>query len=453
MKRHLPAIASALLLLIGCGWSPAARAQAAPESEPAAESLPEQPPNIVFILADDLGIECLSAFGGTSHETPNIDRLAAQGMRFTHCFSNPYCSPSRAELLTGRYPFQNGVTRVIYDAEQHANIYLHTDQPSFARQLHEAGYATAIAGKWHVSFLYQHNDINAFGFDQYQCWQIFRDDATRTSRFHNPHFIRNGTIIEDEIADRYGPEVNAQFLIDFINTNAQSNTPFLAYYTCLLPHFPWEPTPDSEDQDYVVPNNSVKGDPRYFPDMVRYLDYNVGRLMDTLDEAGVADNTVFIFLADNGADRDLRNLWGADDLVVHGGKGTMTDLGTHVPLLVRWPGHIEAGAVCDDLIDFVDFLPTLCAVADAPLPEQSIHGYSFLPQLLGRPAQPRQWVHVQNIEDRHIRSMSYILNNHNELRPVVGIGQPQARVIANDRTDEQRAARQQLQAILDHLGP
>ena len=177
-------------------------------------------PNIVFVLADDLGIECLSSYGGTSHQTPNIDKLATQGMRFTHCFSNPYCSPSRASLLTGRYPFKNGLTEVIFSEQAHANTYLHTDQPSFARQLKHAGYTTAIAGKWQLTFLHQRNTIADFGFDQYQCWQIFRDDKSKTRRFHTPHFNRNGTVIADEIKDRYGPDVNVEFLIDFIKANA-----------------------------------------------------------------------------------------------------------------------------------------------------------------------------------------------------------------------------------------
>ena len=205
-------------------------------------------PNIVVILADDLGIECLSSYGGTSHQTPNIDKLASQGMKFTNCYSNPYCSPSRASLLTGRYPFRNGLKEVIYDRKKHANTYLDTDQPSFARQLKKAGYATAIAGKWQLSFLHQRNTINDFGFDEYQCWQLFNDGKSKTRRFHNPHYNRNGKIIAEQIKDRYGPDVNVEFLVDFIKTNAAKKQPFMAYYTCLLPHFPWVPTPDSQDQ-------------------------------------------------------------------------------------------------------------------------------------------------------------------------------------------------------------
>lgn len=195
-------------------------------------------PNILLILVDDLGIECLSTYGGASHETPNIDKLAKQGMRFTHCFSNPYCSPSRAKLLTGRYAFQNGVKRVIFDPKQHSNLYLRTEQPTFARQLQSAGYATAIAGKWQLSFLHKRDTINAFGFETYQCWQIFDENNKKSRRFHEPHFNRDGKIIRDQIRSEYGPDVNVAFLSAFIDDNAKKGKPFLAYYTCLLPHWP-----------------------------------------------------------------------------------------------------------------------------------------------------------------------------------------------------------------------
>jgi arylsulfatase A len=416
-----------------------------------ASARPESRPSVVVILADDLGIECLSSYGGKSHETPNLDRLAAQGMRFTHCFSNPYCSPSRANLLSGRYPFKNGLREVIYDAKRHANTYLHVDQPSFARQLKRAGYRTAIAGKWQLSFLHERDTVNHFGFDEYQCWQIFSGDGSKTRRFHVPHFNRNGTIIADRIRDRYGPDVNVEFLVDFMGSSADAKQPFLVYYTCLLPHFPWVPTPDSEDRSYRLASSRGKGDPKYFPDMVRYLDKNVGRIMRTLAELGIEDDTVLFFLADNGTDRGIRNSWG-DGKTIRGGKGTMTDRGTRVPLLVRWPDHIKAGSTCDDLIDFSDLFPTLCELSGAPLPEAKLHGRSFLPQLLGRPGEPREWVHVQDKGHRHVRNREYILNNRNQLRPVVEIWEDPARPDQDKAPEEERAARETLQAAFDMLG-
>lgn len=438
-------IVSCVALLLCVNYCVASQA-----SETEAYSKPEVKPNIVVILADDLGIECLSSYGG-NHKTPNIDKLATHGMLFTHCFSNPYCSPSRASLLTGRYPFKNGLKRVLFDPKGQENTYLHSDQPSFARQIKQAGYTTAIAGKWQVAFLHQRNTIRDFGFDQYQCWQIFRDDDTRTRRFITPHFNRNGVVIADEIKDRFGPDVNVEFLIDFIKTNASTNKPFLAYYTSLLPHWPWVPTPDSKDQDYELPEGKPKGNPKYFPDLVTYLDKNVGRIMQTLEDLGIADNTILVFLADNGTDRGIESSWG-DGKLIAGGKGTMTDRGTHVPLIVRWPNHIEAGSTNNDLIDFSDIFPTLCELANAPLPKEDIHGQSFLPQLLGNPGTPREWVHVQDKEERHIRNSDYILNNQNQLRPVVEIWESQANPDQNKHPEKEKAAREALQNVFDTLG-
>ncbi|MFK7788316.1 MAG: sulfatase-like hydrolase/transferase [Phycisphaeraceae bacterium] len=439
MNRYI-----SVLAVFGIIFATAARA--ANESDRS-----EAPPNIVFILADDLGIECLSSYGGQSHRTPHIDNLAKQGMRFTHCFSNPYCSPSRASLLTGRYPFKNGLTEVLWNRERHAQKYLRTDQPSFARQLKSAGYATAIAGKWQLSFLHQRNTVNDFGFDQYQCWQIFDENSAKTTRFRNPYFNKNGVVLAKPIKDQYGPEVNIEFLVDFIQSSDKEDKPFLAYYTCLLPHFPWVPTPDSEDQDYVLPNNAHKGDPKYFPDMVRYLDKTVGRLMQAIDDAGVADNTVLIFLADNGTDRDLMNTW-VDGKTVEGGKGTMTDRGTHVPLIVRWPGRVKPGAVCMDLIDFSDFLPTLCQIAEAPLPAEAIHGRSFMPQLLGEQGSPRSWVHIQDKRQRHLRNRDYILPLNGPLRPVVELWHAPAKPYTTELSPEAKEAETALKKVFKQLG-
>lgn len=414
---------------------------------PSGAAARESKPNIVIILADDLGIECLSPFGGKSHKTPNIERLASEGMKFTHCFSNPFCSPSRATLLTGRYPFKNGLKTVLHSRSQE-EIYLRPGQPSFARQLKQAGYATGLSGKWHVSLLHKHDTIRDFGFDQYQSWQIFNEQGRKTTRYHQPHLNRNGTIIAGEIKERYGPEVNLEFLLDFMKSNAAKKQPFLAYLTTVLPHFPWEPTPDSKYKGYRQPDPEHKGDPKYFPDMVACLDKNVGLILGTLDELGIADSTIVFFLADNGTDCDLTHLWG-DGIKVQGGKGTLTDRGTHVPLIVRWPGRIKEASACDDLIDFSDFLPTLCEIAGAPLPAASIHGRSFAPQLLGKPGNPRDWVHIQHQEQRQVRNRDYMLDHKGRLRPVVALGEKPAET---RDPEKEVAARKSLEAVFDALG-
>ncbi len=407
-------------------------------------------PNIVIILADDLGVECLSSYDGTSLKTPNIDKLATEGMKFTRCFSNPFCSPSRASLLTGRYPFKNGLKTVL-DTKDKEEIYLHPDQPSFARQLKQTGYATELVGKWHMSLEHRHNTINEFGFDQYQTWRIFDDKGKKTTRYWTPYLLRNGVVIADQVKDRYGPDVDLEFYLDFIKSNAQRKQPFLAYYATCLPHFPWEPTPDSKDQSYRESIIGHKGDPKYFPDMVAYLDKQIGQIMRTLENLNIADNTIVIFLADNGTDRDLTNTWG-DGKKLQGGKGTMTDRGTHVPLMVRWPGHIKAGSICNDLIDFSDLSPTLCEMTGSPLPKVELNGRSFAPQLLGKPGTLRDWVHIQHEGARQVRSSNYMLNNNGELRRVVELWEDPAPPNENKDPQKEAAARKSLQTVFDELG-
>lgn len=412
--------------------------------------LQAEKPNVLLILADDIGIECLSSYGGTSHKTPNLDRLAKEGMRFTHCFSNPFCSPSRAQLLTGRYPFQNGLKVVLHSKSQE-DLYLRPTQPSFARQLKQYGYTTQIVGKWHVSLEHKHNTIQAFGFDHYQTWSIFDDKGDKTTRYWKPYLMRDGRIIADEIKDRYGPDVDLEVYLDFIRSSVKSQTPFLAYYSTCLTHYPWESTPDSEDKTYRAKPPPDKGDSHYFPAMITYLDKQIGAMLQTLDDLKIANNTIILFLADNGTDKDLVNTWG-DGKKIPGGKGTMTDRGTRVPLLVRWPGQIKAGSTCEDLVDLSDVFPTLCDLTGAPLPSEKLHGRSFAPQLLGKPSQPREWIHIQDGNKRQVRNHDYMLNNKGELRRVVELWEPHPKPNENRDPEKEAAARKTLQAVFDHLG-
>jgi arylsulfatase A len=419
-------------------------------SHVASRSAEPRKPNVLLILADDLGVECLSAYGGTSHKTPHLDRLAQDGMRFAHCFSNPFCSPSRGQLLTGRYPFQNGL-KVVLHSKQQEETYLHPSQPSFVRQLKQHGYATQIVGKWHVSLEHRHNTIREFGFDHYQTWSIFDEKGGKTTRFWNPYLTRDDRLIADEVKDRYGPDVDLEVYLGFIRSCAKKKTPFFAYYSTCLPHYPWEPTPDSKEKSYRAPNAAHKGDPKYFPDMLAYLDKQIGIMLTTIEDLGIAENTVVFFLADNGTDRDLVNRWG-DGKKIAGGKGTMTDRGTHVPLFVLWPGRIQKGSRCDDLVDLSDIFPTLCELTGATPPAQPIHGRSFAPQLLGKPGIPREWIHIQNAGDRQVRNREYMLDNEGQLRRVVEMGESPTNPSLNNDSAKETAARKALQGAFDGLG-
>ncbi|MCG2590931.1 sulfatase-like hydrolase/transferase [Rhodohalobacter sulfatireducens] len=377
-------------------------------------------PNILFILADDLGQEGVSAYGGTIIKTPNIDRLADEGMMFTNMFVNPYCTPTRSELLTGRYPFRTNTLFPISNYDRHKNDVLDKSEPSFARQLKSVGYRTAIAGKWQLSFLAQQDWLNDFGFDTYMLWQIISEENERTTRYHNPYYRNDGAILDNEIADKYGPDVLVEFLSGFIEESHQDGKPFMAYYTAMLPHFPWVPTPDSKDKNLSTgfSRGINYGIPKFYPDMVKRLDYNVGRLLETLDRLDIAENTIVIFLTDNGTDQHLYSF--INDQVIYGGKGTLTDRGSHVPLLIRWPGKVPPNSKNDHLIEAADFLPTFSELANAPLPKEHIDGRSFAKLLTGDvdSYEPKEWVHIQTAEGRYLRTKEWIVTNQGEFKKV-----------------------------------
>jgi arylsulfatase A len=381
-----PALCPFLLILLGL--TTAVTCVGAEENQPA------RPPNIVFILADDLGIECVSALGGQSYSTPNIDKLAADGMKFTHCFSAPACSPTRAQLLTGLYPFGNGIAHVIYKPGKHQEFLSPEKFTSFASLLKKKGYATAMAGKWQLSFLQDHDTIRDFGFDEYCAWQIF-DGKKKTSRHYNPTLRRNGKTVKYSDQE-YGPDVLCEFSLDFIQRNRDK--PFCLYYCSLLPHFPWVPTPDSQDQ--TMPKGAL-GNPRFFPDMVDYLDKIVGKITHEIDRLGLAEDTIIIFTGDNGTDQRLTSLY--QDRSIPGGKGTMRDTGVRVPFVVRQPGRIKAGSQSSALVDFSDILPTFCTLAGTPVPE-GLHGRSFH-KLLDDPTQAhREWVYYEYLTNKAVRT-------------------------------------------------
>ena len=382
---------------------------------------PAQKPNIIMVFADDLGIEALNAYGGHGVKTPHLDKLAEDGMLFTHCFANPACTPSRAELLTGTYPSFIGFQHVL--GKWKDDHFLDPKKfNSFANQLKKAGYATAVAGKWNISWLEQNDTVKALGFDEHCLWQMFDRDGVKRSRFYQPHFRINGSIEEKSIADRFGPDVLADFMIDFMKR--KKDQPFLIYYPALLVHTPYVRVPGGS-QTNALPDNKQKSGTECFPEMVEYLDKNVGRLMNAIDELGIRENTMVIFCADNGTHSPVRSTWGEKRTKIKGGKMTMTDRGSRVPLMVRWPAKIKPGSQSDHFVELADFLPTFLDLASAPEPMQQVHGQSFLPQLLGKEGQSKGWVHIEYKGDRQIRSRDWIYTNKGQLIRVNALGQPE----------------------------
>lgn len=330
-------------------------------------------PNLVLIMADDFGYECVTANGGQSYRTPHLDRLAATGMRFENCHVQPLCTPTRVQLMTGLYNVRNYIEFGLLDPQA----------TTFGHLLKRAGYATGIAGKWqlgHDKALPQH-----FGFDESFLWQHTR----RPPRYANPGLEHNGEE-RDYTNGEYGPTLVNDFALDFVTRHKTG--PFLLYYPMILTHNPFQPTPDSPDWDPQAMGEQVHQHNKHFADMIEYMDKLVGRLLTRLDELGLREKTLVLFLGDNGTNTSITSQFRGQPY--KGGKGSGTARGTHVPLIANWPGKVPAGRVNSDLIASTDFLPTLCAAAGVPLPESlPADGRSFLPQLLGERGQPREWLY------------------------------------------------------------
>jgi arylsulfatase A len=254
---------------------------------------------------------------------------------------------------------------------------------TFGNIFQQAGYKTCMAGKWQLG---RDRELpKKFGFDEHCLWQHTR----RPPRYANPGLEING-VEKDYSNGEYGPDLVNDYALDFISRHKSS--PFFLYYPMMLTHGPYQPTPDSPDWDPKAMGESVNRDPKHFGEMVEYMDKLISKLIARLDELRLRENTLVLFLGDNGTGAGTRSMMG--DKVVIGGKGSTTAAGMHVPLIGSWPGKIASGKVCDDLVDSTDFLPTICAAAGVTVPTSlKIDGRSFLPQLRGEGGSPRKWIY------------------------------------------------------------
>jgi arylsulfatase A len=337
--------------------------------------------NIILIMADDLGYETIGANGGESYPTPHLDRMAAAGVRFKHCYAQPLCTPSRVQIMTGKYNVRNYTGFGKLDRKER----------TFAHVLKEAGYATCIAGKWQLGA--EKDAPEHFGFDEALLWQHTRSGRLKEGkirydkRFENPLLERNG-VEESYQNGEYAPDLMVEFITDFIRKNKEK--PFFVYYPMILTHCPFVPTPDSEDWNPESKGSpTYKGNAKYFGEMVAYMDKLVGQLSDHLVKEGLEKNTIILFTGDNGTDKPVVSI--LNGRKVAGAKGKTTDAGTHVPLIVYGPGRVES-LVVDDLVDFSDFLPTFCEIAGIDIPS-GLDGQSFYPQLVGETGNPREAIY------------------------------------------------------------
>jgi len=386
-------------------------------------------PNIIYILADDLGIGDVSCYGSDNNKTPIIDKLAQGGIRFTHGYTAPLCGPSRAMILTGRYPFRTGAVNqdMVEQIKPENEVLI----PSV---LKTAGYTSAMVGKWSQFGLTPKD----FGFDDYITFQG-SGDYWATEKKKSENYIENGVNKKLDTLT-YMPDLMHQHLVDFITTN--KDKPFFLYYSMVHVHSLIQRTPDSKPGSDLYADNTA------------YMDKLVGKLLSTLDDLKLRENTLIVFMGDNGTASQYAERGSIGGKALSGKKGSMLECGSLVPTIANWPGVIEAGKVDDLLIDSSDILPTFADLAGAKLPTNKvIDGRSFLPQLMGKKGNPREWIFIELGNKWYVRNAKWKLNREGELFDMSNAPFQEKLVSNHAENKETSAAYSLLQTALKSLSP
>ncbi|MBM3757803.1 MAG: hypothetical protein FJW38_27950 [Acidobacteria bacterium] len=377
-------------------------------------------PNIIFILADDLGIGGLSCYGADRFRTPHIDALAKGGTRYTNAYTAPLCGPSRALLMTGRYAFRTGATN--QDATGRMTPAKETFMPTI---LKSAGYVSAAVGKWGQLPL----GPAEWGFDEHlkftgsgTYWNT--QDKGRT-------YLVNGekkTLCDKE----YLPDVMHDFVSGFMTRHREK--PFYVYYSLSHVHGEILPTPDS------APSTTD-----HYEDNMKYMDKLVGKLVADLDRLQLRNNTLLVFFGDNGTAEGYADRSTIGGKQVSGAKGSMLEGGALVPMIVNWPGKTPTGKVSSDLVDSTDFVPTFAALAGAKLPAM-VDGHNYAARFQGKNGPAREWIFIQLARMWYVREAKWKLNEKGDLFDMSGAPFTEPRA-------ENAAARKRLEAALAKLNP
>ena len=325
--------------------------------------MPNRQPNVVVIFMDDMGYGDMGCFGSTSIRTPNMDRVGETGIRFTQMYAAAsICTPSRCGLLTGRYGQRAGIGRVLFPRDTEG---IAAQDTTVAEYLKTAGYATCMAGKWHLGCRPEHNPIR-HGFDEY-FGLLYSNDMSPL------HLYDGEDVIEEEVDQADLTRRYTDRAIEFVQ--AHRDEPFFVYLAHTMPHIPL----------YVEPAFRGQSDGGTYGDTIECIDFHLGRLMDKLDEFGLAEDTLLIVTSDNGP-------WFEGS--TGGYRGRKFDVyegGIRMPFVARQPGTIPAGSVCEQVASQLDLLPTIANLAGADLPgERTFDGVDISPALVGGDVPPHE---------------------------------------------------------------
>jgi arylsulfatase A-like enzyme len=337
-----------------------------------------QAPNIVFIMADDLGYADLSCCGRRDFVTPNIDRIAQRGMRFTQGYANSaVCSATRLALITGRYQY-----RLRLGLEEplagNRDVGLPPEHPTLPSLLRAAGYGTTLIGKWHLGFLPKFGPLKS-GYDHFFG---FRSGAVDYYSHRNPR--QQHDLWEEDVEVHqagYVTELLGARAVAAIEGYARGGRPFLLSLHFNAPHWPWEAPGDEAEATHVAGTNLRHfdgGTQQTYARMIAAMDREIGRVLDALDTHGLAENTIVIFTSDNGGERF------ADTWPFTGRKTELLEGGLRIPTLISWPARIRAGVTSEQVVISMDFMPTLLAAAGtAPDPAHPPDGMNLMAALTG----------------------------------------------------------------------
>ncbi|MBA7644668.1 MAG: sulfatase-like hydrolase/transferase [Calditrichaeota bacterium] len=342
----------------------------------------DRQPNIVLILVDDLGYGDLSSYGAQDLRTPHIDSLMAAGVRFDRFYANcPVCSPTRAALLTGRYPDLVGVPGVIRTHARNNWGYLSPDTVLLPRILKREGYHTGMVGKWHLG-LEPPNTPTEHGFDHFHGFLGDMMDDYYNHRRHDINYMRLG---KREIDPQgHATDLFTRWAAEYIRERADSKRPYFLYLAYNAPHTPIQP-PEEWLERVRQREQGIDEKRARLVALIEHLDDGIGRVLQALRESGTADNTLVIFTSDNGGQLNVR----ASNGSLRGGKGGMYEGGIRVPTCAVWPGKIRSGSQSDRIALTMDLFLTMCEAAGAGF-GHDIDGRSILPTLLGQSQRPEE---------------------------------------------------------------
>jgi arylsulfatase A len=390
---------------------------------------PGRKPNIIFILADDLGIGNVGCYGSDRFKTPHIDALARGGMRFDRAYTVPLCGPSRAAILTGRYGFRTGAVNQDMTGGMKPSVEI-----MMPKVLKPAGYASASIGKWGQLPL----GPSDFGFDE--SLTFTGSGIYWNSQEKGKAYKVNGKKVTLQDGE-YLPDVMHRHVVDFITRHREQ--PFYIYYSLSHVHAEILRTPDSTPDSKDL-----------YADNVAYMDKLVGQLVAELERQHLREDTLLVFFGDNGTGGKYADQSTIGGRRLSGQKGSMQEGGALVPMIVNWPGTAPSGKVCTDLTDSTDLLPTFAELAGAALPADNvIDGRSLASCVKGSAAGPREWIFIELGNQWYVRDQRWKLTRTGELYDMAGA--PFTEVLIDKRSSDAEAneARKRLQAVLDQLDP